>query len=143
MSEYNWPPLESDPQIFTDYMNKVGMSADWGFTEIFGLDEDLLGMVPQPCVAVIAAIERNGDDGKQGDPEYPAKFYMKQTGELDNACGIIACIHPILNNQDQIELTEGSILHGFAEDTAGKTPQERAAKLESFTEFKELHAAQA
>ena len=65
---------------------------------------------------------------------------MKQTGELDNACGIIACIHSVLNNQDQISLEEGSILKKFADDTTGKTPLERATHLEGYNEFKEIHS---
>jgi hypothetical protein len=26
---FNWPPLESNPEIFTKYMHEVGMSKDW------------------------------------------------------------------------------------------------------------------
>ena len=66
------------------------------------MDEDLLAMVPQPCVGVIAAIDReNKNDGKPGDGDTSTlvPFYMKQTGKLDNACGIIACIHTILNHE--------------------------------------------
>ena len=39
-------------------------------------------------------------------------FYMKQTRELDNACGIIACIHAVLN-KPEIELAEDSTLGKF------------------------------
>jgi len=100
-TDFHWPPLESDPEIFSSYMKKIGMATDWNFSEIFGLDDELLMMVPQPCAAVIATIERvDRDDGKPGAGEDApvASFYMKQTGKLDNACGIIACLHSILNN---------------------------------------------
>jgi hypothetical protein len=42
---------------------------------------------------------------------------MKQTGVLDNACGVIACIHAILNNlgegDNKITLNDGSVLSNF------------------------------
>ena len=44
-------------------------------------------------------------------------YYMKQTEVLDNACGVIACIHAILNNlgegDTKITLTEGSVLANY------------------------------
>lgn len=43
--EFNWPPLESNPEIFTEYMQKVGLPSIWGFSEMYGFDEDLLGMI--------------------------------------------------------------------------------------------------
>ena len=65
---------------------------------------------------------------------------MKQSGTLDNACGIIACIHAILNNlgEDKITLQEGT-LASFHSACLGKTPEERAAILENYNEFKEVH----
>jgi ubiquitin carboxyl-terminal hydrolase L3 len=26
---FNWPPLESNPDIFTKYMHEVGLSKEW------------------------------------------------------------------------------------------------------------------
>ena len=68
---------------------------------------------------------------------------MKQTGNLDNACGIIACIHSVLNNTDQINVEPGSILGRFSEESKGMTPLQRADHLDNFTEFKEEHKSQA
>ena len=45
MVEFNWPPLESNPEIFTEYMQKLGLPSIWGFGELYGFDEELLGMV--------------------------------------------------------------------------------------------------
>ena len=43
---FQWPPLESNPQIFTEYMQKLGMPAHWGFSEVMGFDEELLSFIP-------------------------------------------------------------------------------------------------
>lgn len=43
---FEWPPLESNPEVFTDYMHTVGLSKDWIINECFGLDEECLSFVP-------------------------------------------------------------------------------------------------
>ncbi|CAI2378983.1 unnamed protein product [Moneuplotes crassus] len=145
--QYHWPALESDPEIFTGYMNKLGMSIDWHICEIFGMDDDCLSFVPRPCVGVIVTFERteDRDDGKPGDGTSSTlvPFYMKQTGTLDNACGIIACLHAIINHISDISLAADSILDKFKKDTADKTPEERASYLEEFKDFQEEHKSYA
>ena len=36
---YKWPPLESDPKIFTDYMHAMGLPAQYAFIELLGFEE--------------------------------------------------------------------------------------------------------
>ena len=60
---------------------------------------------------------------------------MKQSPKLDCACGVIACLHSILNNLDQITLTEGSILDKFYKETLGASAEDRAMALEGNGEF--------
>ena len=43
---YKWPPLESDPEIFTNYMAKMGLPPNWVFSELYGFEEDLLSFIP-------------------------------------------------------------------------------------------------
>ena len=64
---------------------------------------------------------------------------MKQTGTLDNACGIVACLHAIMNHSTQIPLNVDSVLDKFAKDTKELDPDARATYLEGFTDFKEEH----
>ena len=133
--EYHWPALESDPQIFTDYMRNLGMGTDWQICEVFGLDDDCLGFVPTPCLAAIVTFDRQTkEDSKPGDGDDSkiVKFYMKQTGTLDNACGIVACLHAIMNHTDDIQLDSNSVLEKFRRDTKQKSPQERAEYLEEY-----------
>ena len=61
---------------------------------------------------------------------------MKQSGTLDNACGIIACLHAALNNLDNVTLTPDSILDKFYQANKDKNPAERCAALENDQAFK-------
>jgi hypothetical protein len=71
---FDWPPLESDPAIFTKYMQDIGnysqiyipwflifllgLPSDWIINEAFGLDDDCLSFVPKPTVAAIVTYEK-------------------------------------------------------------------------------------
>lgn len=54
MANFEWPPLESNPDIFTDYLRKVGLPQEWAINEVYGLDDELLAFVPQPTRKPIA-----------------------------------------------------------------------------------------
>ena len=137
--EFNWPALESNPEVFTKYMHNVGMSKDWSIGEVFGFDEDLLAFLPQPVIAVIVAIQRVKDnqepDQSTEENNSVVPFYMKQSNVLDNACGIIACMHSVLNNPTKVDLEADSILAKYRADAMAGTPAERCSKLESAQEF--------
>ena len=94
-------------------MHQLGLPANWSFGEIYGFEEDLLGFIPTPVLAVIinAEILNKPVDRVKGDLAVANEFYMDQTEVLDNACGVIACIHAILNNlgegANKIQLGDG------------------------------------
>jgi ubiquitin carboxyl-terminal hydrolase L3 len=140
---FHWPPLESDPVIFEQYMHEMGLPPMWGFSELFGFDEDLLAFVPHPVVAVIVNFERLETDRPKalGSMDTSINYYMKQTGTLDNACGVIACLHAIFNNLEGIPLEEGKTLLNYWSHVQDKTPEERATILEGFKAFQEQHKA--
>ena len=126
-------------------MRAAGLPEPWTFGEIYGFDEDLLSFVPQPCLAVIINAEflKKQEDRQRGDPAVANDYYMKQSGTLDNACGIIACIHAILNNtgdgDSKIQLAEDSTLGKFKNAVGAMSPEERAAALEGDQQFQNVH----
>lgn len=55
--KFKWPPLESNPEVFTDYLHKIGLDPSVAVGEVFGFDEELLAFLPQPIFAVILNVE--------------------------------------------------------------------------------------
>lgn len=137
--KFQWPPLESNPEIFTEYMHRIGLSPMFAIGEVFGFDEDLLAFLPQPIYGIIVAFERLKNDRDKGSAADTAlvNYYMNQSGTLDNACGIIACLHASLNAP--VDILPDSVLDKFQKENADKTPAERCMSLEENNGFKDIH----
>lgn len=96
-------PLESNPEIFTEFAHRLGLSPLLAFTDIYSLDEpDLISFLPRPMQAVILLFpvteayesfkdsESVDTDSKDGNI-----IWMKQV--VKNACGLYAMLHSLLN----------------------------------------------
>lgn len=141
--EFDWPPLESNPEVFTNYLHSIGLGSNFAIGEVFGFDEELLAFLPQPIYGVIVALERldRNQDVTRGEPiseDNPINFYMDQSGDLDNACGIIACLHAILNSSESMILPE-SVLDDFEKKTRALSPSQRCKALQDNQRFKTIH----
>ena len=100
-----WIPIESNPTIFTDLAQNLGLSSNLSFQEVLGLDSDLVAFLPRPVHALIlvfpntdghAEIKKNkivnNDLCTNSDV-----FYIKQT--INNACGLYALLHAACNGE--------------------------------------------
>ncbi|KAF8660350.1 hypothetical protein HU200_057931 [Digitaria exilis] len=135
-----WPPLESSPEVFNQFMWSLGVPEDEAeFHDVYGLDEDALDMVPQPVLAVILCFPDPPQDA--GYPSVPfvscgeketkdRVYFIKQIESLGNACGTIALIHAIGNTSSELNLVENSCLDLFFKSTASMDPYKRALFLE-------------
>ena len=113
-SNINWLPLESNPEVLNSFATRVGgLNDGWHFVDVFGLDDDLLAFVPQPCKALIllhpsgsrvpafrerrrALVSQSARDEPTGkEPSGKHAFYMTQHDEAGNACGTIATPPPL------------------------------------------------
>jgi ubiquitin carboxyl-terminal hydrolase L3 len=134
----SWVPLESNPALMNNYVRKLGASgSEW--TEVWGLDEELLAFVPAPCKAVMlcfpiteASEQFRADEEKKLSVEGAQTvsenvYHIKQT--IGNACGTIALIHTVLNNRDSFQLEEGKFWKSFYDETATMDNLQRADAL--------------
>lgn len=90
-------------------------------------------MVPRPVAAVMLLYPLTDKvqekDIGQVDKEYPPSMYfMRQT--IGNACGTIALVHALGNNEDKIEFDENKHFRAFLNKSKDLTPEEKAAFLE-------------
>ncbi|KAG8459957.1 hypothetical protein KFE25_011006 [Diacronema lutheri] len=111
-----WIPLESSPEVFNDFARRMGVGAGWAFADVLGLDDELLQMVPQPCIAVVllfpvsprlsrselARARRRSERAVS-----PRVFFMRQY--VGNACGTVAALHALLNNRQHLSLGAGPL----------------------------------
>jgi len=144
-----WTALESNPDVMSKYIHKLGVSPSWSLVDVLGLDAELLAITPQPVKAVILlspCSENYENNWKELDEKLKANpptipdglFHMKQC--IHNACGTIALIHGIANNAD-VELVDGGILKNYLDVARDLDPEKRGALLEGDSAFTEAHQA--
>ncbi|XP_014209774.1 ubiquitin carboxyl-terminal hydrolase isozyme L3 [Copidosoma floridanum] len=146
----SWIPLESDPKVMTKYLHKLGVPTQWGLVDMYGLDPDLLAMLPKPVLAIILLYPVNPklenykveleSKEKESGASSDKLYHMIQY--VSNACGTVALIHSIANNLNQIQLEDGE-LKKFLEDTKDLSSSERGEKLtkvEGITNAHEIFA---
>eukprot|EP00928_Gymnodinium_smaydae_P025814 TRINITY_DN2045_c0_g1_i4.p1 TRINITY_DN2045_c0_g1~~TRINITY_DN2045_c0_g1_i4.p1 ORF type:complete len:270 (+),score=65.77 TRINITY_DN2045_c0_g1_i4:81-812(+) len=151
----SWLPLESNPEVLNPFCKRLGLEAGWGFADVFGLDEELLCMVPQPCVALCllyptAKISRPRREAlrerKASMTKSPESLYfLQQHDDIGNACGTIAAVHALAHGvaTKAFNVTDGSPLANFLAKTKPLGISERGRELESAKELQEMSDATA
>ncbi|XP_056294514.1 ubiquitin carboxyl-terminal hydrolase isozyme L3 isoform X3 [Pseudoliparis swirei] len=115
------------------------MRPTWQFGDVYGLDQELLSMVPRPVCAVLLlfpmtdtyeAFKQEEEEKLKGERQEvsPDVYFIKQT--IGNACGTIGLIHAVANNQDRLEFEPDSPLKKFIEQSSKMSSEEKAAFLE-------------
>jgi len=135
-----WLPLESNPQAMNEFAHKLGLSANWAYTDVYGLDPEILSFLPQPVIALLLLfpITENYERHRKQEAEVisrkeqeisPNVFFLHQT--ISNACGTICLLHSLANNENTLE--EGPIKR-FIKNAKDLDPAERAKLLEQDNE---------
>ncbi|XP_031482000.1 ubiquitin carboxyl-terminal hydrolase 3 [Nymphaea colorata] len=146
-----WLPLEANPDVMNQFLWGLGLpEGEAEFHDVYGLEEELLEMVPKPVVAVVFLYPLTDEteaerlleqEGTEGEGVQGKVFFMKQT--VGNACGTIGVLHALGNVTSEIKLTEGSYLDRFYKATANMSPLERAGFLEKDVEMESAHGVAA
>lgn len=97
-------PLESNPIVFSDLINDLGVSDALKFADVWSIDDPVqLGLIPRPVLALIlvlptcASYEEHRALKKEHSTVDDKKdtIWFQQT--IDNACGLYAILHAVCN----------------------------------------------
>ncbi|CAL1680412.1 unnamed protein product [Lasius platythorax] len=133
-----WVPLESNSEVMTKFLHKLGVPKKWSIIDVYSFDSDLLAIIPRPVLAVVLLYpipaktektEEEKEEVKDTKSDAPDSIYhMKQC--ISNACGTIALLHSVANNLDAIQLEDG-FLKTFLDQTKELSYTERGEHLEN------------
>lgn len=103
-------PLESNPDLFTELIHKLGLPDSFCFQDVLSLDDtELLALLPRPAYALVLVFPTTeiyekrieGEEAKlvQWDSSVADAdiIFFKQT--INNACGLYALLHAICNGE--------------------------------------------
>ncbi|XP_044746479.1 ubiquitin carboxyl-terminal hydrolase [Coccinella septempunctata] len=129
-------PLESNPEVMTKFLHKLGVSEEWHLADVLSFEDDCLDWIPRPAAAFILLFpcsdkfyEHAAQQKKELQDQIivPDLYYMKQY--VSNACGTIALIHSVANNVERIPLQDG-IFKKILDDSKDLDPEERGKLLQ-------------
>ena len=146
--EQRWFPLESNPELMNEYIEKLGFDTSlYQFVDVFATEEWALSMIPQPVAAVVFlyplteaqrkhATTNSTDDDKIVN-QHPLWFIRQRIG---NACGTIGLLHALLNANPPAHLRPDSWLEQFqAACPRDMDPDQKAQMLETDARIATLH----
>lgn len=152
MEGQRWLPLEANPEVMNQFLRQLGLVPTWQFGDVYGLEAEVLSLVPRPVCAVLLLFPitekyetfRQEEEAKikaQGQEVSSDVYFMKQT--IGNACGTIGLIHAVANNQRHLEFETNSPLKAFLLQSAKMSPEEKAAFLEKDESIRVTHESSA
>ncbi|KAI9305989.1 hypothetical protein BJ944DRAFT_160737 [Cunninghamella echinulata] len=126
--ELEWLPLEANPEI----IHQLGVDSKCHYV-------DVLAMIFLSPTSELYDQYRNQEDIRLNKLEQsisPNVIYFKQS--IRNACGMIALLHSIANNEENEIIGPGE-LQTFLEQAQSMSPDERAEWLKQSNELRLLH----
>jgi ubiquitin carboxyl-terminal hydrolase L3 len=159
-------PLESNPDIFTELIHKLGISPSLNFQDVFSLDPELLSFIPRPAHALILVFPTTNEYERRVNVEdFKAKDVLDSDDEneivffrqtINNACGLYAILHAVCNGEVRnsfgkpasnactppLTLTKASNspMDNILRSCLPARPRERALALENDQELERAYA---
>ncbi|KAH3674786.1 hypothetical protein WICMUC_002989 [Wickerhamomyces mucosus] len=108
-------PLESNPEVFTQFAHFLGLSPSYQYNDVFSINEpDLLALTPRPSESIILLFpitekyeelrkEEEKNEGIDGDD---VKWFKQS---VKNACGLFALLNSISNLSNDSYLPDSLI----------------------------------
>lgn len=140
-------PLESNPEVFNNLINLLGIPLSLTFEDVLSLDEPLL--LPRPALALILVLpttesyerRKSEEDALHKDFSYGVDddiVWFKQT--INNACGLYAILHALCNGVARDILETNVLITTLIKAGSPLTPDESSLVLENSTELENAYA---
>ncbi|KAK4132493.1 cysteine proteinase [Trichocladium antarcticum] len=161
MAKKHFTVLENNPEVMNALAEKMGLSDELEFYDVYSLDEpDLLWHIPRPVYALLVIIpltpawrqDREAEDvalgdatsyyhgGPAGAGDEPV-IWFKQT--IGDACGSYGLLHCAINGAASKFILPGSTLEQLRNDAIPLAKDERAKMLYDNRAFEEAHRSAA
>ncbi|RUP03732.1 hypothetical protein BC936DRAFT_140575 [Jimgerdemannia flammicorona] len=138
-------PISHQRKVMNEFVHGLGVSPRWAYTDVWGLDSDMLSMIPQPVLAVLLLfpITENYEKFREEEETHlkrheqlisPKVVFFRQT--IPNACGTIGLLHSLATHDD---IVEDGPLKSLIEKAKPLSPDERAELLEQDTGLARAH----
>ncbi|ORY06403.1 ubiquitin C-terminal hydrolase L3 [Clohesyomyces aquaticus] len=145
-------PLESNPEVFTELIHKLGVSQSLCFQDVLSLDDpELLAFLPRPAFASVLVCATTDAYNKrceeeearlgayEGCGEDDDFVFFKQT--INNACGLYGILHAVCNGNTRKSIGDDSVLGHLLKQCLPLKPDERALALEDSNELENVYAS--
>ncbi|KAJ4329781.1 hypothetical protein N0V87_010571 [Didymella glomerata] len=142
-------PLESNPDVFTELIHKLGIASSLSFQDVLSLDPELLSFISRPVHALILvfpttqeyerrarAEDFNVIDVLDGNDETEVVFF-RQT--INNACGLYAILHAFCNSEARNSFAPDSTMDQLLKVCLPAHPKDRALALENSQELERAY----
>jgi len=140
-------PLESDPGVFNELINLLGVPPSLHFQDVLSLDGPHL--FPRPVLALILVFPTTDGYERQKaveDATYEEIsrgkdediLWYKQT--INNACGLYAILHALSNGIARQLLGANSLIANIIKTCSSLPPDTRFSVLENSTELEDAYA---
>lgn len=129
-----WVEMESEPAFFNTMlkdMNVKGVKVQ----EVYGLDDEMLAILPQPVHALIFLFRYRETDNNETDDACPKHVWFARQVP-DFACATVALLN-IVNNIPGLHM--GDELRNFKDFTQDMDPLSRGDAIDDFQFVKVLH----
>jgi len=139
--EARWLALESNPGSLNKFAERMGLDLKkYSFTDVWGLDKELLGFLPQPVKSIVLLFPSTKEIStykakqaeeikKKGQKLSKDLFYITQHDNIGNACGTIAMLHCLANSGISDALDEKKELKKFMKVTKDMDSDKRGWAL--------------
>jgi hypothetical protein len=150
---HTWLRLDSSPGTYTELAHQLGLSEDWMFCDIFGLDAESLSFIPTPVMGLVLLFpfevskqrvskarqkkEEEGEGGGSGISSTHQPFFVKQV--VENCCGAISVIHCLANCQESLGISTESPLGKITRTLMNASPVERGNVVSRYQNIRDMN----